>query len=67
MDYEFFIPGTTKAVIQNSKTNGSCVPEGDTRNIILSSNLRPGHVISGHKNPRTVAGGIVIGQRLPVF
>jgi hypothetical protein len=26
MDYEILIPGTAKAVIQNSKTNGSCVP-----------------------------------------
>jgi hypothetical protein len=29
MDYEFLIPGTAKAVIQNSKTNGSCVPQAD--------------------------------------
>jgi hypothetical protein len=31
MDYEFRISGTAKAVIQNSKTNGSCVPGADIK------------------------------------
>jgi hypothetical protein len=35
MDYEFLIPGTGKAVIQNSKTNGSCVPLADLEKLFI--------------------------------
>ena len=48
--------GSLEADVQELIVEASKVPAADPRNMKVRGNLRPERTISGHKNPRTVAG-----------